>query len=196
MSHHTHPELGAQQCPIEVPQRHDFPTPPAWKGTYGTISSSCKLIILVDYPLQKFVSTHDLVLLDIKSWCSIAVITLTKRGSCWVNLTASQMEVAFPCPLQRQVCIGVTENRMQTDNLRPEKYKEGGCHYVLSCMMSMPTPSSQLDAQPCGGPDNEADGCGMTFPRMSPESILCPWCKKLMNAVTEVDKERIQVCNC
>lgn len=36
-----------------------------------------------------------------------------------------------------------------------------------------------LNSQPCGGLDNDHDGCGVIFPRMSPGTLLCQLCKKL-----------------
>ncbi|KAG0692692.1 kinase-like domain-containing protein [Suillus ampliporus] len=38
-----------------------------------------------------------------------------------------------------------------------------------------------LNSQPCGGLDNDHDGCGVIFPRMSqsPRTLLCQLCKKL-----------------
>ncbi|KAG1739728.1 kinase-like domain-containing protein [Suillus lakei] len=36
-----------------------------------------------------------------------------------------------------------------------------------------------LNSQPCGGLDNDYDGCGVIFPRTSPGTLLCQLCKKL-----------------
>ncbi|KAG1879843.1 hypothetical protein F4604DRAFT_1954189 [Suillus subluteus] len=45
--------------------------------------------------------------------------------------------------------------------------------------MSQAHTTSACPAQPCGGPDNDHDGCGVIFPQMSPENLLCQLCKKL-----------------
>lgn len=47
--------------------------------------------------------------------------------------------------------------------------------------------------QPCGGTDNENDGCGIVFPRLSPAATLCGHCRKLLDARTPTDKESIIV---
>jgi hypothetical protein len=36
-----------------------------------------------------------------------------------------------------------------------------------------------MNADPCGGVENENDGCGVIFPRMALDTVLCPLCKKL-----------------
>jgi hypothetical protein len=49
-------------------------------------------------------------------------------------------------------------------------------------------------AQPCGGPDNDHDGCGVIFPQMSPETLLCQLCKKLKReGLTEDEVLRLKV---
>ena len=36
-----------------------------------------------------------------------------------------------------------------------------------------------MNPDPCGGVENESDGCGVIFPRMPLDTIHCPLCKKL-----------------
>lgn len=45
----------------------------------------------------------------------------------------------------------------------------------------------------CGGADNEQDGCGIVFPRQSPEAPLCSLCRKLLNANSPNEKALILV---
>jgi len=61
-------------------------------------------------------------------------------------------------------------------------------------MSQADTPNATRHAQPCGGPDNDHDGCGVTFPRMSPETLLCQLCKKLKKqGLTEDEVLRLKV---
>lgn len=53
--------------------------------------------------------------------------------------------------------------------------------------------SRPVNVEPCGGPDNESDGCGMAFPGLPLGTILCPLCKKIAGAVTAAEKELISV---
>ena len=106
-----------------------------------------------------------------------------------------QMEVALLCLSHTIGEYADQCHRKLYTNWQTERYKEGRGHCVPSLVMSVPVSSSQLNPQPCSGLDNMADSCGMAFPRMPPDSPLCSWCKKLMNAITEVEKEKIQVCD-
>jgi hypothetical protein len=36
-----------------------------------------------------------------------------------------------------------------------------------------------MNPDPCGGDENENDSCGVIFPRMALDTVLCPLCKKL-----------------
>lgn len=36
-----------------------------------------------------------------------------------------------------------------------------------------------MNSDPCGGVDNEHDGCGVVFQRMVSGGLLCPLCRKL-----------------
>ena len=36
-----------------------------------------------------------------------------------------------------------------------------------------------MNTDPCGGPENVNDGCGMIFPRRTAGGSHCPLCKKL-----------------
>jgi hypothetical protein len=36
-----------------------------------------------------------------------------------------------------------------------------------------------MNPDPCGGVENENDGCGVIFPRMALDTVICPLCKKL-----------------
>lgn len=47
---------------------------------------------------------------------------------------------------------------------------------------------------PCGGHDNEDDGCQTTFRRTSKKHALCKKCIALQAPMSEIDKERIVVC--
>ncbi|KAM6501453.1 hypothetical protein JOM56_004467 [Amanita muscaria] len=47
--------------------------------------------------------------------------------------------------------------------------------------------STPKNTEPCGGPENIHDGCGMIFERWPPGSTLCSMCKKLKN--TDITRE-------
>ena len=38
---------------------------------------------------------------------------------------------------------------------------------------------SLMNTDPCGGADNEGDGCGVVFPNMAHGGLHCSLCKKL-----------------
>lgn len=49
-----------------------------------------------------------------------------------------------------------------------------------------------MNIDPCGGPDNINDGCGVIFGHLPPGGSLCPLCKKLKDA-DPADVEKLQV---
>jgi hypothetical protein len=60
--------------------------------------------------------------------------------------------------------------------------------------MSQGDTTGARHAQPCGGADNDHDGCGVIFPQMSPEALLCQLCKKLKKqGLTEDEVLRLKV---
>jgi hypothetical protein len=53
-----------------------------------------------------------------------------------------------------------------------------------------------MNSDPCGGADNEGDGCGVVFPNMAPGGSHCSLCKKLKapGLTAEAKAELLVIC--